>query len=122
MERNSYRLRGYYSRLKKAFRREIKRLMKLNGIDSYDDLDQSKQLSYIQYMSNEGKLIYKSILHPEIYNSNLPVDQMLTLQDILENKHKGDFKKLLEDIMWYSAYEVEDYEKCAIIRDYINEI
>lgn len=67
------------------------------------------------------KLIYKSILHPEIYNSNLPIDQMLNLQDVLDRRHKGDFKKLLEDIMWYSAYEVEDYEKCAIIRDYIKE-
>jgi len=68
------------------------------------------------------KLIYKSILHPEIYNSDLPVDQMLGLQDILDRKHNGDFKKLLEDIMWYSAYEVEDYEKCTIIRDYIKEL
>jgi len=70
---------------------------------------------------NSTKLIYKSILHPEIYNSTLPIDQMLFLQDVLDNKHSGDFKKLLEDIMWYSAYEVEDYEKCAIIRDYIKE-
>ena len=68
---------------------------------------------------NSTKLIYKSILHPEIYNSTLPIDQMLLLQDTLDNKHNGDFEKLLEDIMWYSAYEVEDYEKCAIIRDYI---
>lgn len=68
------------------------------------------------------KLIYKSVLHPEIYNSNLPISEMLKLQNVLDNKHSGDIKKLLEDIMWYSAYEVEDYEKCAIIRDYINEV
>ena len=68
------------------------------------------------------KLIYKSILHPEIYNSSLSVSEMLSLQNILDQKHDGDFKKLLEDIMWYSAYEVEDYEKCAVIRDYIKEL
>jgi hypothetical protein len=68
------------------------------------------------------KLIYKSILHPEIYNSSLPIKEMLGLQDILDRKHNGDFKKLLEDIMWYSAYEVEDYEKSAYIRDYIKEL
>lgn len=73
-------------------------------------------------MFSVTKLLYKSVLHPEIYNSTLPLDQMLDLQSILDNKHKGDFKKLLEDIMWYSAYEVEDYEKCAIIRDYIEEL
>lgn len=73
-------------------------------------------------MYSMDKLIYKSILHPEIYNSNLPVKEMLGLQNILDKKHNGNFEKLLEDIMWYSAYEVEDYEKCAAIRDYLKEL
>lgn len=68
------------------------------------------------------KLVYRSILHPEIYNSELPIREMLNLQDILDRRHNGNFEKLLEDIMWYSAYEVEDYEKCVAIRDYIKDL
>ena len=68
------------------------------------------------------RLLYKNHLHPEIYNSSLPLDQKLFLQDRLDNEFEGDFTKLLEDIMWYSANEVEDYEKCILIRDYIKEL
>jgi hypothetical protein len=70
-------------------------------------------------MDYSCRLIWKNYLHPEIYNSSLPLDQQLFLQDRLINIFKGNFKKLLEDIMWYSAYKVEDYEKCVLIRDYI---
>ena len=73
-------------------------------------------------MDYSSKLIWKNYLHPEIYNSSLPIDQKLFLQDRLENKFEGNLIKLLEDIMWYSAHEVEDYEKCALIRDYIKEL
>ena len=64
------------------------------------------------------RLLYKDKLHPEIYNSSLPINQKLFLQDRLEH-FKGDFDKLLEDIEKYAILpEVEDYEKAAIIRDY----
>lgn len=57
-------------------------------------------------------------MHPEIYNSNLPLDQKLLLQDQLEYLG-GDFDKLLEDIEKYAILpEVEDYENAAVIRDY----
>lgn len=68
------------------------------------------------------RLLYKDKLHPEIYNSNLPMDQKLFLQQRLEY-FKGDFDKLLEDIEKYAVLpEVEDYEKAILIRDYRNEI
>lgn len=64
------------------------------------------------------RLLYKDKLHPEIYNSNLPMDQKLFLQQRLEY-FKGDFDKLLEDIEKYVVLpEVEDYEKAILIRDY----
>jgi hypothetical protein len=69
-----------------------------------------------------SRLIWKNYLHPEIYNSSLPIDQKLFLQNRLENKFEGNLTKLLEDIMWYSAHEVEDYEKCTLIRDYIKKL
>lgn len=62
----------------------------------------------------------KNTMHPEIYNSNLPWEQKLFLQDQLEYLG-GDFDKLLEDIEKYAIQpEVEDYESAAIIRDYRN--
>ena len=67
------------------------------------------------------RLLYKDKLHPEIYNSSLPIDQKLYLQSRLEY-FKGDFDKLLEDIEKYAILpEVEDYEKAAAIRDYRKE-
>ena len=64
------------------------------------------------------RLLYKDKLHPEIYNSNLPMDQKIFLQQRLEH-FKGDFDKLLEDIEKYAVLpEVEDYEKAILIRDY----
>jgi hypothetical protein len=67
------------------------------------------------------RLLYKDKLHPEIYNSSIPIDQKLYLQSRLEY-FKGDFDKLLEDIEKYAILpEVEDYEKAAIIRDYRQE-
>ena len=57
-------------------------------------------------------------MHPEIYNSNLPMDQKLFLQNRLEF-FKGNFDTLLEDMEKYAILsEVEDYENAAIIRDY----
>jgi hypothetical protein len=68
------------------------------------------------------RLLYKDKLHPEIYNSSLPMNQKLYLQDRLDNKFKGNFDKLLEDIEKYAILpEIEDYEKAAIIRDYRQE-
>jgi len=64
------------------------------------------------------RLLYKNKMHPEIYNSNIPVDQKIFLQEKLEHLG-GDFDALLEDIEKYAILpEVEDYEKAAIIRDY----
>lgn len=57
-------------------------------------------------------------MHSEIYNSNIPFDQKIWLQDHLDSKHKGNFKALLHDMMEYAILpEVENYEKAAIIRD-----
>lgn len=73
-------------------------------------------------MEYSTRLLYKDKMHPEIYNSNLPMDQKLFLQQQLEY-FKGDFDRLLEDIEKYSVLpEVEDYEKAILIRDYRNTI
>ncbi len=73
-------------------------------------------------MENYTRLLYKDKMHPEIYNSNLPQEQKIFLQNQL--KHLGgDFDKLLEDIEKYSILpEVEDYESAALIRDYRKSI
>jgi len=64
------------------------------------------------------RLLYKDKIHPEIYNSNIPMDQKLFLQYQLEYLG-GDFDALLEDMEKYAILaEVEDYENAAIIRDY----
>jgi hypothetical protein len=64
------------------------------------------------------RLLYKDKMHPEIYNSNIPFDQKIQLQNLLHDKFNGDFKKLLVDMMKYAILpEVEDYENAAIIRD-----
>ena len=69
-------------------------------------------------MEYSTRLLYKDKMHPEIYNSNLPMDQKLFLQQQLKY-FKGDFDRLLEDIEKYSVLpEVEDYEKAILIRDY----
>ena len=69
------------------------------------------------------RLLYKDKMHPEIYNSNIPFDQKIQLQNILHDKFNGDFKKLLVDIMEYAILpEVEDYENAAIIRDELKKI
>jgi protein-arginine kinase activator protein McsA len=73
-------------------------------------------------MDYDTRLLYKDKMHPEIYNSNIPMDQKLFLQQQLEY-FKGDFDKLLEDMETYAILpEVEDYENAAIIRDYRNEL
>tara|TARA_R110000822_G_C15271800_1_gene489285 strand:- start:116 stop:313 length:198 start_codon:yes stop_codon:yes gene_type:complete len=60
----------------------------------------------------------KNKMHPEIYKSNLPMNQKLFLQDQLEY-FNGDFNKLLEDLEKYAILpNVEDYENAAHIRDY----
>lgn len=57
-------------------------------------------------------------MHPEIYNSNIPMDQKIFLQEQLEYL-KGDFDKLLEDMEKYAVLpDVEDYENAIHIRDY----
>ena len=57
-------------------------------------------------------------MHPEIYNSNIPMDQKVFLQEQLEYL-KGDFDKLLEDMEKYAVLpDVEDYENATHIRDY----
>ena len=72
-------------------------------------------------MDYSTRLLYKAIMHPEIYNSNLDWDLKLFLQSKLDSLG-GDFNKLLEDILQYSILpEVEDYENAAIIRDYIKK-
>ena len=74
-------------------------------------------------MEYSTRLLYKDKLHPEIYNSSLPMDQKVFLQDRLVREFDGDFDKLLEDIEKYAILpEVEDYEKAAAIRDYRKEI
>jgi hypothetical protein len=69
------------------------------------------------------KLLWKDKMHPEIYNSNIPWEQKLFLQDQLKHKHKGDFTALLTDMLEYSLLpDVEDYENAVEIRDYLKEI
>jgi protein-arginine kinase activator protein McsA len=69
-------------------------------------------------MEYSTRLLYKDKLYPEIYNSNLPMNQKIFLQNQLD-KFGGNFDKLLEDIEKYAILpEVEDYENAAIIRDY----
>ena len=74
-------------------------------------------------MDYSTRLLYKDKMHPEIYNSNIPFEQKIWLQDHLDSKHKGEFKALLHDMMEYAILaEVEDYENAAEIRDYLKEI
>ena len=62
--------------------------------------------------------LLKNKMHPEIYNSNIPMDQKIFLQEQLEYL-KGDFDKLLEDMEKYAVLpDVEDYENATHIRDY----
>ena len=62
-------------------------------------------------------------MHPEVYNSNIPWEQKLFLQDQLEYKHDGDFIALLHDMLEYTLLpDVEDYENAVEIRDYLKEI
>jgi len=69
-------------------------------------------------MEYTTRLLYKDKMHPEIYNSNIPMDQKIFLQEQLILLG-GDFDKLLEDIEKYAILpEVEDYENAAHIRDY----
>ena len=61
-------------------------------------------------------------MHPEIYNSNIPLDQKIFLQDQLDSKYEGDFILLLNSMIDYAILpEVEDYENAAIIRDEIRK-
>ena len=73
-------------------------------------------------MEYSTRLLYKDKMHPEIYNSNIPMDQKLFLQDQLEYLG-GDFDALLEDMEKYAILpEIEDYENAVIIRDYRKEL
>ena len=61
-------------------------------------------------------------MHPEVYNSNIPFEEKIKLQGILDQKHKGNLKSLLQDILEYAILsDVEEYEKAAEIRDYLNK-
>lgn len=69
-------------------------------------------------MEYSTRLLYKNKIHPEIYNSNISMDQKIFLQEQLEYL-KGDFDKLLEDMEKYAVLpDVEDYENAIYIRDY----
>lgn len=73
-------------------------------------------------MEYYSRLLYKDKMHPEIYNSNISMDEKLFLQNQLD-KFGGDFDKLLEDIEKYAILsDVEDYEAATKIRDYRIEI
>jgi len=73
-------------------------------------------------MDYSTRLLYKDKMHPEIYNSNIPMDEKLFLQNQLD-KLGGDFDKLLEDIEKYAILpEIEEYELAAEIRDYRIEL
>jgi hypothetical protein len=73
-------------------------------------------------MDYSSRLLYKTIMHPEIYNSNLDWDLKFFLQDQLD-KLEGNFNDLLSDIMNYAILpEVEDYENAAEIRDYLKTL
>ena len=71
-------------------------------------------------MDYSTRLLYKNKIHPEIYNSNIPFEEKIQLQGILDWKYQGDFKALLQDIMEYAILpEIEEYERAAEIRDYL---
>ena len=73
-------------------------------------------------MEYSTRLLYKDKLHPEIYNSAIPMNQKLFLQERLES-FGGDFDKLLEDVEKYAILpDVEEYEYAADIRDYRKKI
>jgi hypothetical protein len=73
-------------------------------------------------MDYSTQLLYRKYLHSEIYNSDIPFEEKIRLQDILDRKHNGNFKALLQDIMEYAILpEVEEYERAAEIRDYLKK-
>jgi hypothetical protein len=73
-------------------------------------------------MDYSTQLLYSKYLHSEIYNSDIPFEEKIRLQDILDRKHNGNFKALLQDIMEYAILpEVEEYERAAEIRDYLKK-
>ena len=73
-------------------------------------------------MEYSTRLLYKDKIHPEIYNSNIPMDQKLFLQNQLD-KFEGNFDKLLEDMEKFAILpEIEEYETASEIRDYRIEI
>jgi hypothetical protein len=68
------------------------------------------------------RLLWKNKIHPEVYNSNIPFEEKIKLQGILDQKHKGNLKSLLQDILEYAILsDVEEYERAAEIRDYLNK-
>jgi len=79
-------------------------------------------------MDYSTRLLYKDKMkmHPEIYNSNIPFEHKIWLQEHLDLEHKGNFKSLLFSMMEYAILpEIEDYENAAIIRDelkYLNNM
>lgn len=74
---------------------------------------------------DEDKIIKQIIasntnFHPNIANSDLDLDDKLTLQFLLETDFNNDFKALVKDMMAY-AVEEEHYELAAVIRDFLNK-
>ena len=73
-------------------------------------------------MDYSTQLLYKSIMHPEIYNSNIPFEEKIKLQGILDTQHNGDFKSLLQSMLEYAILpDIEDYESAVEIRDYLKD-
>jgi hypothetical protein len=73
-------------------------------------------------MEYSTRLLYKTKMHPEIYNSSIAMDQKIFLQEQLEYLG-GNFDSLLEDMEKYAILsDIEDYENAAIIRDYRKSI
>ena len=68
------------------------------------------------------RLLWRNKMHSEIYNSDIPFEEKIRLQNILDQKHKGNFRSLLQDILKYAILpDIEEYEKAAEIRDYLNK-
>ena len=68
------------------------------------------------------RLLWRNKMHSEIYNSDTPFEEKIRLQSILDQKHKGNFRSLLQDILEYAVLpDIEEYEKAAEIRDYLNK-
>jgi hypothetical protein len=72
-------------------------------------------------MDYSTRLLWKNKMHPEIYNANCDFNEKIKLQLTLDNKHNGNFKALLKDMLEYAILpDVEEYEIAVNIRDFLN--